>query len=524
LDRFIRNRTFNRTIKVDLMACHAFTFFDLIARNAQLFAGRTAWQDVEDDRSLTFDGLHRQVVRLAAGLQRQGVTRGDRIGVLGKNSLEYFLVYGAAAALGAVVLPVNWRLSPEEVRFNLADGAPEILLVDEEYQDLIAGVLSGLPSVRLTCNLRADRGRFTPLESLSSGSQAFSPADLSSDDGLVIIHTAAVAGRPRGALLSHGNLLCASLHFQCCFALGPGEAHLNLLPLFHVAGLFMAVQGFHAGALNLNFSRYDANQALEQIARHRACVMFTFSPILSSLLEAAEGRAGALAPLRAVMGLESAETIERYQAMSGGTFYSMYGQTETSCLASMGAYRDRPGAAGRPIPLGLLALLDEEDRPVPRGEAGEIALRGPMVFRGYWNLPEETARTFRGGWHHTGDLGRLDDDGYLWYAGRKADKELIKPGGENVYPAEVEAALLKHPALEAAVVFGVPDPKWKEGIKAVCQLRPGQRLDAQELIAFVGRQIASYKKPQYVEFVSELPRLPGGAPDRARIKALHGGA
>ena len=159
----------------------------------------------------------------------------------------------------------------------------------------------------------------------------------------------------------------------------------------------------------------------------------------------------------------------------------------------------------------------------PAGETGEIAVKGPMVFKGYWNLPEDTAQAFRGGWHHTGDLGRFDEDGFLWYEGRKAEKELIKPGGENVYPAEVEKAILEHPAVEATVVFGVPDPKWKEGIKAVCQLKPGQTLAAQELIKFVGGRIASFKKPQYVEFVAELPMLKEGGTDRAKVKELYGG-
>jgi long-chain acyl-CoA synthetase len=147
-----------------------------------------------------------------------------------------------------------------------------------------------------------------------------------------------------------------------------------------------------------------------------------------------------------------------------------------------------------------------------------------MVFKGYWNLPEDTAQAFREGWHHTGDLGRFDEEGFLWYAGRKAEKELIKPGGENVYPAEVEKVILLHPAVEKTVVIGVPDPKWKEAIKAVCQLRKGQTLDPRSLIDFVGERIARYKKPQVVQFVNELPVLQDGSVDRAKVKQLYGDA
>jgi len=167
--------------------------------------------------------------------------------------------------------------------------------------------------------------------------------------------------------------------------------------------------------------------------------------------------------------------------------------------------------------------VDDDDRPVPTGEVGEITVKGPVVFKGYWNLPEDTAYAFRGGRHHTGDLGRYDEKGFLWYAGRKPEKELIKPGGENVYPAEVEKVILEHPAVEETVVFGVPDPKWKEGIKALCRLKPGRHLEATELIEFVGERIARYKKPQYVQFVTEFPLKEDGSPDRTRIKELYGG-
>jgi long-chain acyl-CoA synthetase len=175
------------------------------------------------------------------------------------------------------------------------------------------------------------------------------------------------------------------------------------------------------------------------------------------------------------------------------------------------------------LPLAEVRLVDDYDQPVPVGEVGEIVMKGPMVFRGYWNLPEDNEYTFREGWHHTGDQGRFDEDGFLWYAGRKAEKELIKPGGENVYPAEVEKVILENPAVEKTVVFGVPDPKWKEGIKAVCQLKEGEALEPQALIDFVGEKIARFKKPQYVEFVADLPVLEDGSPDRVKVKELYGG-
>ncbi len=500
-----------------------FTFYDVIRRNGVCFADHDAWFDVDDGRTITFAAYKNLVDRLAAGLQAEGIQKGDRLGVLAKNSLEYFMVYGAAAALGAIVLPINWRLSPEEVKYNLNDCAPRMVFSDASFQETIQSLRNALPSVEHFIAMGSGGKRPEDFASLLNHGEDFEPADVSSDDGFVIIHTAAVAGRPRGGLLSHSNAMSIDMHFGWLCRLTHEDVHLNLLPLFHVGGLFMATSSFHAGAVNLNMSKFDARKALELIIERKVSFMFDFAPILSSILDEHEQTKGDISSLRAVPGLESPEVIERYQNVTGGTFYCLYGQTETSGFATLTTYNERPGSAGRMFPLADVRLVDDDDRPVPTGEVGEITVKGPVVFKGYWNLPEDTAYAFRGGRHHTGDLGRFDKEGFLWYAGRKAEKELIKPGGENVYPAEVEKVILEHPAVEETVVFGIPDPKWKEGIKALCRLKPGQHLEATELIEFVGGRIARYKKPQYVQFVTEFPLKGDGSPDRARIKELYGG-
>ncbi|EFK07793.1 AMP-binding enzyme [delta proteobacterium NaphS2] len=506
------------------MGLHDFTFYDLVSRNAAIHDGQNAWMDDGDARIRSFSEIKNEVDRLACGLQKQGIEKGDRIGVLGKNSLSYFLLYGAAAALGAIVLPINWRLSADEVAYNLNDCGPRLVFVDPEFEDVIRGIKDNLPSVEDYLNLGSASGGFTSFQTLSDQGTTFDPVNVATDDGFVIIHTAAVAGRPRGALLSHGNVLCANMQFNSLLHLSPADVHYNVLPLFHVGGLFMATAAFHAGALNLNVGKFDAARAAELIQEKKISVMIEFPPILGSILEQHEKTGVDIGSLRAVTGLEVPETIEKYQVMTGGTFYAMYGQTETSCLATYGPYNDRPGSAGKTLPMAEVRLVDDYDRPVADGRVGEIVVKGPMVFKGYWNLPEENAYTFRGGWHHTGDQGRFDEDGFLWYAGRKAEKELIKPGGENVYPAEVEKTIMEHPAIAATVVIGVPDPKWKEGIKAVCVLKEGKSIEPEALINFVGERIARYKKPQYVEFVAELPVLEDGTVDRTEIKNLYGAA
>jgi acyl-CoA synthetase (AMP-forming)/AMP-acid ligase II len=505
------------------MGLYDFSLYDIIVRNAVIFQNRPAWQDPDQQSPLTFGQVKQRVDRMALSLRRLGCRKGDRIGVMGKNCLEFFVVYGAAAALGAIVLPVNWRLSDAEAAYVLNDGAPQWVLADDDNPQWVTAVRARLPQSVRFFNLQPGRGPLEEIPQDSSASELADPESVSRDDGFVIIHTAAVSGHPRGALLSQGNLLCAHMHLMHVCGLTPTDVHLSALPLFHVAGLFMTFCAYHAGCLNISLPKFDAECAVRLIADQKVSLMFTFAPMLKSILDAQSQSAADISALRCVIGLDAPEVIEHYQAVAGGTFHVMYGQTETSMLASIGPYNNCPGSAGRPIGLSMVQLMDDRGQPVPVGEVGEIVMRGPMVFNGYWGLREDNARTFRHGWHHTGDLGRLDSDGYLWYAGRKADKELIKPGGENVYPAEVEKAILDHPDVEAVVVFGVPDPKWKEGIKAVCVLSEGKHLSAKELIAFVGGRIARYKKPQYVEFVTALPLTAGGAIDRRKAKELWGG-
>jgi long-chain acyl-CoA synthetase len=199
-----------------------------------------------------------------------------------------------------------------------------------------------------------------------------------------------------------------------------------------------------------------------------------------------------------------------------------FAQTEAMGVTG-GLAQERPGSAGRPTIISKVRLFDDYDREVPVGTPGEICVRSPSVFLGYWGLDDDNAYTFRNGWHHTGDVGRFDEDGFLWYVKRKAEKELIKPGGENVYPAEVEKVILEHEKVTEVSVIGVKDEKWGEAIKAVCVLKPGESLDPKELSEFVGSKIARYKKPQYVDFVDSLPKAEDGEIDRDQVKKDHGG-
>lgn len=502
------------------MGLRDFTLHDVWVRNARLHAGRAAL--VFEGGRVTHAEFLARVERKAAALIGFGVRSGDRVALLGDNSLDVVDVFGACARIGAVYTPINIRLAAEEVVATLADAEPRIVLLDPKYEALVAAGRGSLSSVEQWLTLGAEgEGSFASPDARGGDAAPFAAT---ADTPVAMIYTAAVAGQPRGAVLSHGNLLSAASQIALNWRLGAEGVHLGLLPLFHVAGLLLTLVANAAGGATVLMSRFDAEAAIGLIETERATFFASFPPILGAILDRVAERGGAdLSSLRVVTGLEGPDTIARLGSLApGATFWATYGQAELGGLATMAPFHERPGSAGRANLHCTLAIVDEEDRPLPTGEAGDIVVRGPSVFQGYFRRDEDNAQTFRNGWHHTGDMGRLDADGYLWYTGRSPAKELIKPGGENVYPAEVERVLREHPAIVEAVVIGVPDAQWGEAVKAVCALAPGATAEAEEVIAFVGSRIARYKRPRHVVFVEALPRTAAGAVDRPKVKELHG--
>lgn len=501
------------------MGLYDITVYDIVRKNSVFRRHKIGV--VCGELRMSFGQFGEEVDRVASGLAGLGVIKGDRIAVVAMNCHEFLVLYGAAAKLGAIMLPINWRLKPEEIQVILEDCTPKVLVGSSEYLEMLAGLAERCPFV--ACRLAIGEGGhgFAPLGQIGRNAEIAPETQLRAADPFVIIHTAAVEGRPRGAVLSHGNIVAANVQSMAVMGIGEDAVHLNMLPLFHIAGLGMAMHVMHAGGRNVIMRKFDAREAAALVETEKVTTIETFPPMLSSILDAAEETGKDLRTLKAVGGLDHPETMQRCQRVTGAKFFTGFGQTETSGFCTICPLDERPGSAGREGPLVRVRLVDEYDREVPVGTPGEITVRGPLVFLGYWNLPAETDYTFREGWHHTGDVGRLDEDGYLWYVKRKAEKELIKPGGENVYPAEVEKALLEHPDVKEACVFGVPDKQWGEAIKAACVKEPGSPLEPQELIEFVASRIARYKKPKYVVFVESLPRTQDGSVDREKVKAEH---
>ncbi len=503
------------------MILQSFTIYDILKRNALLYGKNTAL--VTGEKRTDHKKLLEEVNGLAAGFAAKGVGKGDRIGILALNHEGFFHIFGAAAALGAIVSPVNWRLSNEEIQYVLQDSAPSVLVVDRKHKAKIAELTATgsfkIAPENVVCFDDADG-----MESLKDlmKSEPVELPEVSGDDPFCIIYTAAVEGYPRGAVLTHGNIVAANMQFIAAWKLTSSDAFLNMLPMFHITGLNLAMAAMQAGGKNVVMEKFDAAVAMQLTEKEKITMMGSFAPIMSRLLAEVEKGEYDASSLRNLTGLEAPDTIGPFQKKTGSTFWPLYGQTETAGTVTLAPFDERPGSAGKPALLSQIQLVDEFDKPVPAGEAGEIVVRGPLVFKGFWKQEELNRKTFRNNWHHTGDLGKFDEDGYLWFAGRKPEKELIKPGGENVYPAEVEEVVLQHPDVAEVSVIGVPDPEFGEGVKAICVLNAGASLEKKALVDFVAQRIARYKKPKCVKFVDGLPKTADGKIDRVKIKELYG--
>jgi acyl-CoA synthetase (AMP-forming)/AMP-acid ligase II len=500
------------------MGLRNFTFYQLLQHNATVHATSpaviSAGKIVSHAESLV------RVDRLAAGMVAHGISKGDRVCILAQNSTEYLDIYGACAKTGAIAYPINWRLSADEVGqvIDLAD--PSMLVAGVGHLPQLEGYDHSKFKLRALIGEGSSEG-FVPIDELYLDTPT-EAEEIDGDDPFVIISTAAVAGLPRGAVLTHNNMMIAGYPVIASLSLGSNDRHLAALPLFHITGLGLSLVVLQVGGANVVMETFDPAGAAELIDTFDITLMADFPPILSMLLDAKEASGAEWNHLRYVLGLDAPDTIQRLHQESGAKFWTGFGQSETSGLATMGSVEEKPGSAGRPIAIAEIRCVDTDGDDVPPGEPGEIVVRGPIVFKGYWGDPDATGYTFRQDWHHTGDVGRFDEEGYLYYVGRMPEKDLIKSGGENVYPAEVEHVVEEMSEVEAVCVIGVPDEEWGESVKAIVELKPGKSLTEDDIRTRVAEKIASFKKPRSVEFVEEIPRTEDGETDRAAVKEKYG--
>ncbi len=482
------------------------TLIDLLAHNAEAHPDRAAV--VIDGNTHTHTMLYEAVQCQAAALAAMGVQRGDRVLLLAGNRTEVLVLLGACAWLGAMLVPLNLRLAPAEMAQQSRDAVPVLAVVDAGCVTLWqAAWPDGMPGVPQAV---LEAATWPSLALAGPPNTALVARRDAPELGVFMLYTAAVEGHARGAVLAQSQLTASAQQIGRVWSLGVDDRWLGVLPLFHAAGIGLSLALLAAGGACVLLPRFDPAAAVVAVDQHRITVCATFAPMLGAMLDAAQASDASLASLRICMGLEPPATLERLATLCpSASFWSAYGQAEVSSMVCLGLHRERPGAAGKAVAPSEIRVQNAAGQPVATGEEGEIAVRGPTVSLGYWDAVQQRPFKPADAWHRTGDLGRLDEDGWLWFAGRATHKQLIKTGGENVYPAEVEQVLLEHPAVTEAFVFGQPDDRWGEAVHAACVLRPGAVVAEAELIGFVEQRLARYKRPQSVRFMAApLDRAP----------------
>jgi fatty-acyl-CoA synthase len=434
------------------------------------------------DAETTYAQLDARADALAAALVARGLRRGDRLATLTGNSPEHVALFFACAKAGVILLPLSWRLSPGELRYQLEDAEPSLFLVERAYEEV----------ARAT-------GHAFETELVTQSNEVELPP-VRDDDGLLLIYTSGTTGKPKGALLTHANCFWTNLSFDRIAGLGADDVVLQVLPQFHVGGWnVQALLAWWKGARVVLEREFDPARALELLSRKRVTTLMGVPATYLFMAQAPEFDDVDLSSLRtAVVGGAPMPVplLERWQER-GVAIAQGYGLTEAApnvlCVPPEDAVR-KAGYAGKPYPHVDVRI----------GDGGELQVRGPNVFAGYWRNPEATAAAFDDGWLRTGDVAELDDEGFVRIVGRL--KDMYISGGENVYPAEVESVLHEHAAVADAAVVGVADERWGETGVAFVVLRPASSASAEELVAHCSERLARFKVPSRVVFLDELPR------------------
>ncbi len=455
----------------------------------------------------TYGELADRVDRVAGALAAAGVRRRDRLAVLAAHDPGVVEVCLAASMIGAVVVPLNPRATADDVAFQAVDANVGYAFVQTELEPLAqAGGLLDRPSW------------FSgeELDKLVASGEPYRGARPSHDDIFVQLYTSGTTGRPKGCLLTHHGWLSSVSGWAHATGMSSRDVVWAQLPLFHVAGLHFLFTTLATGGTHVVDGPGDAPRFWDVI-RTQAVTITTLFPNPFDVVEHPDARRS-LNTMRLAFSQQTNDAL--VQSLPGVTVATSYGATELGGMALV-AFGDeclRPGPVlGRPL-LGMVAaVLDDDDEPVPHGQVGELCFRGAATTPGYWNLPEASAEVLRNGWLHTGDLGRADDDGLIFFVDRKND--MVKPGGENVYSVEVEAALASHPAVVECAVIGVPDDRWAEAVKAVVVAR--EEVTTEELDLWCLDRLAAFKRPRWYDFVARLPRNATAKVVKSDLRAAH---
>lgn len=481
-----------------------------------------------DDGTRTYGEVEARSNRIAQGLECGRVEGDARVALIAKNCAEFFEVLFAARKIGAVLVPINWRLSPDEMGYIVADSRAEVLFVGSEFADAVSRIAARTTTLRQVISL--DPGTDYPFyEDWMAGYSDTDPGYTSrAADVALQLYTSGTSGIPKGVLLTNRSLFTFYRNAERWISRDPAGVHFNCLPLFHVGGINWSLQAIMQGAHVVNFQKFDPDVALSTIEKLSVTHLMTVPAVIQELLGRPLARATDFSSLKVVIyggspipGKVLKDAIETF----GNVMYGLYGMTEMSFGATLltpveHVDPDHPEwllSVGKPFEGTELKVVDvsTEDEKEP-GEPGELWFRSPQLAVGYWGLPDATAGSFTpGGWYRTGDIGR-QVDGYFYVTDRL--KDMIISGGENIYPTEIERVLLTCESVAEAVVFSVPDDKWGETPRAEVVLVPGSNISENEILEFVRERLAHYKCPRYIGFRKELPRSASGKILRYKLR------
>jgi acyl-CoA synthetase (AMP-forming)/AMP-acid ligase II len=469
-------------------------------------------------------------MQLASAVYRLGLRAQDRLGVLAMNCAEYLEVYGAGEVAPFIVAPVNYRLAPPEIAFVVRDAGPRIFFFEKQYEGTVETLRAQLPSVEHFVCIGGEPPSWAVAYEglLSTGSSDGPPIRPVGADVHAVMYTSGTTGRPKGAMLTHAGMVALSESWAFELAADVGDKILLSMPVFHVGarsqGGAVTLRG---GTLVLHRS-FDAREILATIQRERITQVHLAPTLVQQVLDLPDVDDFDLSSIKTLNYAAAPmplTVLKRALQRFGPVLINGYGQTEGSGTSLRkwyhrpeGSPRDlmRLTSIGQPVLGTRVRIVDAQDEEVPTGSIGEICIDSPHNMVGYWNNSVATIETLRGGWLHTGDMGHVDEDGFVYLDDRK--KDMIVSGGENVYSREVEEALMAHSSVADAAVIGLPDPRWGEAVKAVVVLKAGAKLSAEALIAHTRASIAGYKCPKSIEFVSELPRLPSGKVSKLALR------
>ena len=474
------------------------------------------------DVSLTYRELDALTNRFARALTRLGVRKGDRVCLLTTNCSEYVIAFYAIARIGAIASPMNPSYREREIEYQLEDTGAVAIVVHSDLIGLVAAVRGRTPSLKHVIAIGPD-GAPAPnvrgFSDLVAGESPEAPprVDVREDDLVALPYSSGTTGLPKGVMISHKNLLVNNIQFVACIRMQPSDRLMIFLPFYHIYGTMLMGAAIHAGATCVLMERFEPVECLQLVQRHRVTLFFVVPPVLLMLSNWPDLAQYDLSSLRVTMvgaAPVAPELARRFRQLTGVPVIQGYGMTEASPLTHVNPVHDERFNVVDSA--GLLAhdtehqVVDIEtgEQVLGPGEVGEICIRGPQIMQGYWKAPEATAAALRGGWYYSGDIGCIDEHGYLYIRDRK--KEMIKFKGFGIAPAEIEALLLEHPAIADAAVIGKPHPEAGEIPKAFVVRKPGHDLAAGDVVAFVKGRLANYKVPGEVAFVDAIPKTPSG--------------